>query len=146
MKQLSQTQCLCILRYVLGGIFAWAFLDKFFGLGMTTARDTAWMLGGSPTEGFLTFATSGPFAPLFQLLAGQLWVDIVFMLGLAVVGLTLLIGRWMHIGTWVGIGLMILMYLAVLPPAHNPIIDEHLVYAVILYMLYRDDSNKKHTR
>lgn len=49
--------------------------DKIFGLGFSTTSDNAWLVGGSPTSGFLTFATQGPFASFFQSLAGSVFVD-----------------------------------------------------------------------
>ena len=63
-----------LLRIAMGWIFLWAFLDKCFGLGFATGRDPetgaidfgsadAWINGGSPTEGFLSFGlhTKEPF-------------------------------------------------------------------------------------
>ena len=71
------------LRTALGWTFLWAFLDKTFALGFATGRaedgtidflgDAAWISGGSPTAGFLTFATGGPFAGFFQSFAGPAW-------------------------------------------------------------------------
>ncbi|HST84100.1 MAG TPA: hypothetical protein VLL08_20360, partial [Kineosporiaceae bacterium] len=54
------------LRIGLGWIFLWAFLDKLFGLGHETESKAAWINGGSPTNGFLSHATTGPFADLYQ--------------------------------------------------------------------------------
>jgi hypothetical protein len=68
-----------LLRISLGFIFLWAFADKTFGLGFATTSANAWINGGSPTYGFLTFATKGPFADFFKSLAGNNFVDIVFM-------------------------------------------------------------------
>src|SRR4051812_32502972 len=61
------------IRLSLGWTFLWAFLDKMFALGHETGVDAktgavdyfgpaAWIHGGSPTKGFLGFATEGPFA------------------------------------------------------------------------------------
>ena len=63
------------LRLLMGFIFLWAFLDKTFGLGFATTADKAWILGGSPTSGFLTHAVVGPFATFFNSLAGVVLVD-----------------------------------------------------------------------
>jgi thiosulfate dehydrogenase (quinone) large subunit len=46
------------VRVVLGAIFFWAFLDKLLGLGYATKASSAWINGGSPTRGFLTFGTA----------------------------------------------------------------------------------------
>src|SRR5690606_6862690 len=50
---------LAAARIAIGWVFLWAFLDKTFGLGFATAREDAWINGGSPTFGFLNFATEG---------------------------------------------------------------------------------------
>ncbi|HEY8452356.1 MAG: hypothetical protein FWJ87_05500 [Micromonosporaceae bacterium] len=120
------------LRIGLGWIFLWAFLDKLFGWGFATATENAWVNGGSPTKGFLTFATTGPFKGFYQSLAGQVWVDVLFMVGLAAIGLALLAGVGMRIAAATGALLMVLMWTAVLPPENNPFMDDHLIYAGLL--------------
>ncbi len=123
------------LRLVLAFIFLWAFVDKLFGLGFATARENAWVNGGSPTFGFLSFATHGPFASFFKSLAGMPAIDWIFMLGLLFIGVALLIKRFVMWGSIAGIVMMILMWLAVLPPENNPIVDDHIVYALVLAIL-----------
>jgi thiosulfate dehydrogenase [quinone] large subunit len=131
-KIISATTFLSLTRILIGFIFLWAFLDKTFGLGFATKRAAAWIHGGSPTAGFLSHAVQGPLAPFFHTLSGMAWVDWLFMIGLLFVGITLLINRWVKFGALVGIVMLILMYLALLWPANNPFVDEHLVYAAIL--------------
>ena len=46
------------LRFGMGWIFIWSFLDKLFGLGFPTSPESAWIAGGSPTFGFLNFGTA----------------------------------------------------------------------------------------
>ena len=123
------------LRFVMSFIFLWAFFDKVFGLGFATGQENAWINGGSPTYGFLTHAVRGPLAPFFQSLAGMPIVDWSFMLGLLFVGLTLLFNRFVFLGSLSGIIMMILMWSAVFPPENNPIIDDHIVYAIVLAIL-----------
>jgi thiosulfate dehydrogenase [quinone] large subunit len=53
------------------------------------------------------------------------------MLGLLFIGLTLLFNRYVFWGAIVGIIMMLLMWLALLFPENNPIIDEHIVYALV---------------
>ena len=55
-----------LLRIALGVIFLWAFLDKLFGLQFTTKPENAWLLGVSPTYGFLSAATKGPFSEIYK--------------------------------------------------------------------------------
>ena len=123
------------LRFVMAFIFLWAFFDKLFGLGFSTTSGKAWINGGSPTTGFLSGAAKGPLADLFHSLAGVAVVDWLFMLGLLFVGLTLLLNRFVLWGAVAGIVMMLLMWLALLFPANNPIVDEHIVYALVFALL-----------
>ena len=123
------------LRIFLGWVFFWPFLDKVFGLGFTTKAEQAWLNGGSPTTGFLKFGTKGPFADMFQNLAGNMFVDWIFMLGLLGIGIALILGICMRIASYSGALLLLLMYLAVIPPEHNPFLDEHIIYALMLLIL-----------
>ena len=130
------------LRISLGWVFLWAFLDKLVGLGFATERDASWVNGGSPTEGFLTFGTSGPFAETFRSLAGHTVVDVVFMVGLAGIGLALMLGIGVRIAAVSGALMLVLMWAAALWPANNPFLDDHLVYAGLLVMLALLDSGR----
>ena len=120
------------LRIVLGLIFLWAFVDKLFGLGFATKSADSWLNGGSPTSGFLLHATKGPFASIFKSLADVAVVDWLFMLGLLFVGVTLIINKYVTWGAIAGAAMLILMWLAVLPPANNPLLDDHIVYALVM--------------
>ena len=125
-----------ILRISLGWIFFWAFIDKLFGLGFATTAEQAWLNGGSPTAGFLLHATKGPFASLYQFLAGSNVVEWLFMLGLLLIGLSLIFGIGVKVAGYAGALLMLLMYTAgFMPPEHNPFLDEHLIYVVVLISL-----------
>ena len=77
---------------MLGFVFLWAFLDKAFGLGYSTAPAKAWISGGSPTSGFLGHVEAGPFRGLFTGLAGSAVVDVLFMLGMLAIGVALILG------------------------------------------------------
>ncbi len=135
-----------LLRISLGLIFLWAFLDKLFGLGFSTCRDaetgvittmcpSAWLSGGSPTTGFLSFAAKGPFAGIFKAMAGSTLVDWLFMLGLLGIGIALIFGIFMKLGTYSGSLMLFLMWLAVLPKEHHPFLDEHIIYIFALLSL-----------
>ena len=132
---MKQQLSLGLLRISMGWIFLWAFFDKVFGLGYATTIEKSWLAGVSPTLGFLKFGTSGPFKPIFTGLAGNLIVDWLFMLGLLFIGLTLLFNKYVLWGAVAGIIMMVLMWLALLFPANNPLIDEHIVYALVLALL-----------
>jgi thiosulfate dehydrogenase [quinone] large subunit len=120
------------LRVAMSFIFLWAFFDKVFGLGFATTSEKAWINGGSPTSGFLSMGVKGPFANIFHSLAGMAIIDWVFMAGLLFIGLTLLFKRYVVWGAIAGIIMMVLMWLALLLPENNPIIDDHIVYALVL--------------
>ncbi|MFC4020097.1 hypothetical protein ACFOW4_19420 [Micromonospora sp. GCM10011542] len=123
------------IRLALGWIFLWAFLDKLFGLGMGTEAKNAWLDGGSPTKGFLTFGAAGPFKGFYTGIAGAAWADWLFMAGLAGIGIALLLGIGMRVAAVAGGLLLVMMWTAVLPPENNPFMDDHLIYAAILAVL-----------
>ena len=77
-----------LLRISMGLILLWAFFDKLFGFGFATLPNKSWLAGNSPTSGFLLNAVHGPFAEFFKSLAGNVWIDWIFMLGLLLIGLS----------------------------------------------------------
>lgn len=135
------------LRILLGLILLWAFFDKMIGLGYATCRSTDQQTktetvqvlceksaakGGSPTTGFLKFASKGPLQDFYSGLAGNKVVDFLFMAGLLLIGLALVLGIGIKIAAVSGILLFTLMWSAVLPGENNPVIDDHIVYSVVL--------------
>lgn len=124
-----------LTRISLGWVFLWAFLDKTFSLGHETVDGKGWLDGGSPTAGFLGKAAAGPFQDAYNSLAGAGWADALFMAGLLGIGVGLLLGVAMRLSAACGALLLVLMWTAVLPPANNPFMDYHLVYALVLGML-----------
>ena len=138
---------LAALRLAFGLTFLWAFFDKLLALGFHTGvaedgtvdrfGDAAWINGGSPTEGFLSFAVpeGNPFKDVFTGMAGQAWVDWLFMLGLLSIGVALTLGIGMRIAAAAGALLYALMYAASLPLENNPVIDDHLIGAVVVVVL-----------
>ncbi|WP_182909643.1 hypothetical protein [Microbispora sp. H13382] len=119
-------------RIAIGWVFLWAFLDKTFGFGFATPAAKAWINGGSPTTGFLKGTADNTFGDLFNTLAGQPWVDWLFMTGLAGIGTALILGIGMRIAATTGTLLLLLMWAAELPLTTNPFMDEHIVYAIVL--------------
>jgi thiosulfate dehydrogenase [quinone] large subunit len=145
-------QALAALRIAFGLTFLWAFFDKTFALGFHTGYttnpetgaetldrfgDAAWINGGSPTEGFLTFGVNpdSPFAEFFNNLAGYAVVDWLFMLGLLGIGLTLTFGVAMRFGAIAGALMYLMMYAAVMVPENNPVFDDHLIGAISVVVL-----------
>lgn len=137
---------LATLRIAGGFVFLWAFLDKTFGLGYATPGERAWVNGGSPTRGFLSSVDVGPFQDAFHAIAGAWWADLLFMAGMAGVGIAVLAGVALRASAVAGGLMMALMWLAEFPLAQvaadgtatgstNPIVDYHVVYALVLIVL-----------
>ena len=66
--------------------------------------------------------------------SGQ-WADWLFMIGplsLLGIGLALVLGFTMRIAASAGVAMLVLMWSAVLPPANNPFMDDHIVYALVI--------------
>lgn len=122
-------------RLVMGFIFIWSFFDKLFGLGFATTPAQAWIRGGSPTSGFLKMGVTGPFAGFFHQLSGSTLVDCLFMFGLLLIGTGLILGIAIKISSLSGALMMFLMWVSLLFPKNNPILDEHIVYLVIFFGL-----------
>jgi thiosulfate dehydrogenase [quinone] large subunit len=142
----TAARLLAVTRIALGLVFTWAFLDKLFGLGYATAEKSAWINGGSPTKGFLGGVDHGPFQSMFNSWAGAGWANWLFMLGLAGIGLALLFGVGLRIAAVSGTIMMVLMWAAEWPfdrhtstgeltRSSNPLIDSHLIYALVLFVL-----------
>ncbi|MCU1677780.1 MAG: hypothetical protein JWM93_2538 [Frankiales bacterium] len=123
-----------VARLALSFTFLWAFFDKAFGLGKSTASAKSWINGGSPTKGFLG-GVKGTFHGMFNSMAGVPIYDWLFMLALLGVGTALLLGIGMRIATVSGGLLLVMMWAASLPLATNPFLDDHLIYATVLVLL-----------
>ena len=136
------------LRLLLGWSFLWAFLDKFFGLGFATCRaadssaidfgcDAAMINGGSPTFGYLNFATEGSHTGfLFDWMAPSApdainAADVGFMAVLLLGGLALMLGVAVRTAAIGGAVLMMFMFLAGdVWPENNPVNSSHVIEAV----------------
>jgi thiosulfate dehydrogenase [quinone] large subunit len=67
--------------------------------------------------------------------AGAAWADWLFMIGLAGIGIALMLGVAMRIATVSGVLMLVMMWSATILPDNNPVIDDHLVYGLVLVML-----------
>ncbi len=138
-------QVLAVLRIAFGLTFLWAFFDKLLALGYSTGKapngtvdrfgDAAWIHGGSPTKGFLAFGADGPFKDFYHSIAGAAWADWLFMIALLGIGLALTLGVGMRIAGISGALLYLLMWSVALPPANNPVIDEHILGGITVLAL-----------
>ena len=143
------------LRLLLGWSFLWAFLDKFFGLGFATCRaadsstidfgcDAAMMNGGSPTYGYLNFATEGSHTGwLFDWMAPSApdainAADVGFMAALLLIGVALMTGVAVRTAAIGGAVLMAFMFLAGdVWPENNPVNSSHVIEMVALLGIAR---------
>ena len=143
-------RALAVLRIAFGLTFLWAFFDKLLALGFSTGRsvnpetgvetvdrfgDAAWINGGNPTEGFLKFGADGPFKGFYNSIAGDAWVNVSFMFALLALGIALTLGIGMRIAAIGGALLYLMMWSVALPPANNPVIDDHILGAITLIVL-----------
>lgn len=131
---------LAVLRVATGFIFLWAFLDKTFGLGYSTAKAAAWINGGTPSQGFLKSpAVVGPFKPFFAAIASPT-TDVLFMLGMLAVGVAVILGIGLRISAVAGTVILLFMYLAEWSfgpnaASTNPVVDYHIIFALSLIVI-----------
>lgn len=141
-------RALAVLRIGFGITFLWAFLDKLLALGLATGKNPetgavdrfgpdAWINEGNPTFGFLSFGVpeDNPFRDFFTSIAGDAWTNWLFMLGLAGIGLALILGIGMRLAGIAGAVMYLMMYAASLPLENNPVIDDHLAGAITVVVL-----------
>jgi thiosulfate dehydrogenase [quinone] large subunit len=134
---------LAVARLATGFIFLWAFLDKTFGLHYSTGAAVAegdpslsWINGGTPSQGFLTFAAQGPFKGFFNSISG-VGTDWLFMLGMLGVGLAVMLGIGLRVSAVAGSLIMVMMWAAEWPliqGSTNPLVDYHIIYALVLVL------------
>ncbi len=141
-------------RISIGFIFIWAFLDKLLGLGFATCRDrssgeylglmcnSSFISGGKVTSGFLS-NSAGPFADFFKLIAGNSFVEWIFMVGLLCIGIGLILGISINLSTYSGSLMLSLMWLAELPKSNNPFMDDHIVFIFFLFLINWCDTENK---
>jgi thiosulfate dehydrogenase (quinone) large subunit len=142
----TAAKALAVLRVTIGFYFLWAFLDKVFGWNFHTSPAQAWIHGGSPTKGFLNGVAAGPLQSQFHSIAGNPFVDWLFMLGLLGIGVAVIAGVAVRISTVSALLMLAGMWLAEFPPAHldsagvatgstNPFVDDHIMDMLVLIVL-----------
>ena len=114
-----------LLRMAMGWIFVWAGFDK--------------LLGDWTSAGFLVNATSGPLEGWFvDLGTNSAAVDVIDGLviwGQILIGIALILGVVTRFSLfWAG-AMIFMFYIAQFPPAHNPFLDEHIVYIGVFLLL-----------
>jgi thiosulfate dehydrogenase [quinone] large subunit len=129
------TSSLLLLRLSLGWYFLWAGLTKIF--------DPTWS-----AVGFLQNAKTFPdFYRWFASPEIVPWTNFLNEWGIALVGLSLLLGIAVRIGSTIGSLLMMLYYFPSLEfpfiPPHAFIVDEHVIYTFGLAVLAFGDAERK---
>ncbi|MDY6773699.1 MAG: DoxX family protein [Candidatus Nanohaloarchaea archaeon] len=116
---------LLALRLVMG----WTL----FYAGITKLLDPSWSAGGYLSH----VAASNPFQPLWTVLADQwLWlVDPLNAWGLTLVGLALITGALVRWSAFWGAVMMLFYWASSFPMAHSIVVDDHVVYALLLFGL-----------
>lgn len=120
-----------VTRLCMAWVFLWPFMDKMFGLGHETASADSFINGGNPTQGFLS-GSIGPFSGIYHSIAGDGWLNVLFMVGLLGIGVALLLGIVVRVACGAGALLLLLMWSASLPPANDIFMDDHIIYALLL--------------
>ncbi len=123
----SQKISLFLLRIALGWLFFWA--------GITKVLDPAWSAAG-----YLKAAKT--FAGFYQWLASPAILPVTNFVnewGLTLLGIALVCGVFVRLGALSGSLLMLLYYIPILqfpyPNVHAFIVDEHIVYIFVLFVL-----------
>lgn len=140
-RSIAGRRWLAVSRLAVGFVFLWAFLDKTFGLHYSTGAPSAegkpslsWLDGGTPSQGFMKFAATGPLKGFFADLASPA-SDWLFMLAMLGVGLAVMLGIGLRVSAVVGSFVMLAMWAAEWPfiqGTTNPLVDYHIVYALVL--------------
>jgi len=129
---LSIAYAVILLRVVMGWIL--------FQGGITKVLDPEWTAAG-----FLQFAVpeGNPFMGLWANFAGSPVIDFLVAWGLTLTGLGLILGALVRWNAFWGAFMMIMFWMAslqggigeFLPLEHGWVVDDHLVYAVLLFGL-----------
>ena len=113
------------LRLTMGWIFVWSGFDK--------------LIRGFSAEGFLLHATKGPLSGTFQNIAENATalnvIEQLVIWGEILIGIALIFGILTRFAAFWGAIMMLLFYVAQLPPEHNPFMEYYLIYILVLAAL-----------
>ncbi|MFQ5880322.1 MAG: DoxX family protein [Dehalococcoidia bacterium] len=114
-----------LLRLSMGWIFIWSGFDK--------------LITNFSAGGFLVNASSGPLKDVFVRMgesqAALNVIDPLVVYGQILIGFSLILGVFTRFGLLMGAIQMFLFYIVQLWPAHNPFMEEHIVYIGLLALL-----------
>jgi thiosulfate dehydrogenase [quinone] large subunit len=118
-RQTLARVALVIMRTLIGWHFLYEGLYKLLLPGWSRAGQP---LTGWTAAGYLTQA-GGPLGPLLHRLAQPPligWIDILVPLGLALVGLSLILGLFTQLGCWAALGFLVIFYVSAIPTSGLP--------------------------
>ncbi len=114
----------------------------FFYAGITKVLDSSWS-----SAGYLKSAQT--FTGLYNWLASKEIIGVIDFLnewGLTLLGVALIIGAFVRLSSLLGALLMLLYYFPVLSfphvGTHSYIVDEHIIYILVLLLLYFAQAGK----
>lgn len=121
------------LRILLGVVLLWAGLDKVIGLGYPTKSGQAVIDGASATEGYLAYgiAEGAPAHGILTPLAGNPLIDALYLAATIGAGAAILLGVAVKPAAFGAAALFLGLWFSAWPLEFNPVIDQHLVYAVL---------------
>ena len=122
-----QSLALLLLRVSLGWLFLYAGYSKFTAANGFTAKQFLLNL-------------QGPFAGFYQVFVGNPMVDSLVVWGEILIGICLILGVLVRFSSFWGIVMMLLFYFAQYPPAHSFIVNDQLIYALLLVYLMVSNS------
>ncbi|WP_248515140.1 DoxX family protein [Salinarchaeum laminariae] len=133
-----------LLRVAMGWIFLQAGLEKWTANGIDGIQDQP-LTGGFSAAGYLNNALhpDNPAQDLFAEMAGATWVDPLVVWGQILIGVALIVGILVRWSAFWGALMMLLFWLshlqggilAGLPVEHGWVVDETVVYVLLLFGL-----------
>ncbi len=115
-----QKQILLTARILFGFLFLNAGIDK--------------LLNGFSAKVYLEATTYGPFADIFQSMAGSPIVDFLVVGGEIGIGVALITGVWLWFTAYAGSLMMFMYYFSQFPPKTG-LINMHIVYILLFFIL-----------
>ena len=114
-----------LLRFTMGWVFVYSGFDK--------------LLTDFSAGGYLANATRGPLTGWFHGLAESQAalnvIDPLVIWGEIAIGLALILGVLTRWAAFWGATMMFLFYISAFPPEHNPFMEYHLIYILVLGVL-----------
>ncbi|QQS43734.1 DoxX family protein [Candidatus Roizmanbacteria bacterium] len=126
MKQI-QRRILTTARILFGLLFLDAGIEK--------------LLNGFSAKKYLEATTYGPFADIFQSMAGSPVVDFLVVGGEIAIGIALVSGVFLWFTAYAGSLMMIMYYFSQFPPKTG-IINMHIIYILLFFILAACEAGK----